>query len=381
MHVAIVNYAYDPVLQTPAALLRSYTALTGWAAGLAQAGAHVTVLQRFSHDTLVEEGEITYRFIADRCRPSLRRWQVPLRLHRQVREVAPAIVHINGLGFPIQARALRARLPGHSAMVAQHRADRPARGYWKPVQRQGLAVLDGLLFAAREIATPWLRAGLLRADQPIFEIVGGSTGFRVLDRAAARARTGLRGDPIVLWVGRLDQNKDPLTVLRGFEQVVPGIPGARFYMVYASTPLLEAVQTYIAASPVLTKTVTLLGQIPYLSLEAYYNSADYFVLGSHHESSGFALVEAMACGVVPLVTDIPSFRRMTGAGTVGALWQPGDATGFAQVLTALLSRPREPLAQAARRFFDDNLSWPALGCQALDAYTEVVWRRTAPGTH
>ncbi len=53
----------------------------------------------------------------------------------------------------------------------------------------------------------------------------------------------------------------------------------------------------------------------------YYNSADYFVLGSHYEGSGFSLVEAMSCGVIPIVTDIPSFRMMTNNGKIGTLME------------------------------------------------------------
>ena len=49
-------------------------------------------------------------------------------------------------------------------------------------------------------------------------------------------------------------------------------------------------------------------------------AADLFVLGSHREGSGYSLIEALACGLPPIVTDIPSFRSLTGAGVVGALW-------------------------------------------------------------
>ena len=60
-----------------------------------------------------------------------------------------------------------------------------------------------------------------------------------------------------------------------------------------------------------------------------------FVSGSHSEGSGYALIEAMSAGVVPVVTDIPSFRAI--AGDCGARWPPGDAGAFAD---ALLTRVR-----------------------------------------
>ena len=44
-----------------------------------------------------------------------------------------------------------------------------------------------------------------------------------------------------------------------------------------------------------------------------YSAADLFVVGSHHQGSGYALMEACACGAVPVVTAIPTFRLMPGA--------------------------------------------------------------------
>ena len=54
-------------------------------------------------------------------------------------------------------------------------------------------------------------------------------------------------------------------------------------------------------------------------------AADLFVLGSHREGGSSALVEAMATGRTPVVTDIPSSRALTGNGAVGELWPCGDS--------------------------------------------------------
>jgi len=284
-------------------------------------------------------------------------------------------VHLNGLLYPLQARALRALLPSSCPIAAQHHAERPRRGARGALQRWGLGAVDGFLFAARELAQTWLQHGLIRRSQPIYEIAEGSNWFRPRDRAAARARTHIHGDPALLWVGRLDINKDPLTVLAGFERVLARAPGARLHMIYGDDPLLPEVRARIAWSAALRASVVLLGKRPYHEMEDYYNSADYFVLGSHHEGSGYALAEALACGVVPIVTDIPSFRVMTDGGALGALWSPGDAQALAAAIDAALRRPREVLAAAARRFFEARLSYPSIGRHALAAYDELAARR------
>jgi glycosyltransferase involved in cell wall biosynthesis len=111
--------------------------------------------------------------------------------------------------------------------------------------------------------------------------------------------------------------------------------------------------------------------VPHERMAAFYSAADLFVVGSHHEGSGYSLMEACACGALPVVTDIPTFRLMTGGGAVGALWMPGDAAGCARVLGAV-SR-RDPDAERARLadHFTRELSWDAVGRRALDIYEEV----------
>src|SRR5207237_868675 len=82
----------------------------------------------------------------------------------------------------------------------------------------------------------------------VFELMEGSSRFRLDGRDRARAMTGLAGDPLCLWVGRLDANKDPLTVLRGFEIAVRRLPEARLVMVYDEEKLLPEVKDWLAGS-------------------------------------------------------------------------------------------------------------------------------------
>lgn len=388
MHVVLVNYAYSADLRSAEALLQRYQALAGWAEGLLAAGACATALQRFRHDARMEVGTISYHFVADRYGPRLRGWQIPGRLHRLARahcahsvaRAEPAVVHINGLVFPLQVRALRAQLPRETAIVVQHHAGLPWPGWRGLVQRWGLAGADGFLFAARDLAAPFVRQGVVRSPDDLFPIMAGSSWFKPQERISARARTGMYGKPVCLWVGRLNANKDPLTVLAGFESVLRRAPDARLYMAYSADDLLAEVRSRLARSAELIRAVQLLGCIAHDELEHYYNSADYFVLGSHYESSGYALAEALACGVVPIVTDIPSFRAMTGNGRIGALWPPGDAAALADAMLRLLGRPLTVLSAAARAYFEEHLSFPAIGSQALAIYGGLVGRRAGKAT-
>jgi glycosyltransferase involved in cell wall biosynthesis len=73
-----------------------------------------------------------------------------------------------------------------------------------------------------------------------------------------------------------------------------------------------------------------------------------------------------------VVTDIPSFRMLTGDGRVGALWPCGDAVRLRDALLAIAARPRIETRAAVRAHFGNNLSCDAVGRQLLAAYAALI---------
>lgn len=381
LHVVILIYFYEPDLKTPDALLDRYSTIRPFAEALHKEGAEVTVLQRFhKHERFSDKG-VCYEFHADECRPNLRRLEIPRSFHLAVRNACardrlmPTAVHVQGLLYPLQTRFLTSLLPHGCMVVAQHHAEKPWRSVRRPLQQWGLRRVDGFFFAARNLADSWIEERLISQKQRIFEVMEGSTDFRWQERPLARSRTALRGAPTILWVGNLTPNKDPLTVLGGFEQILEQVPEARLYMVFRETDLLADVSDRIRSSLNLSRKVTLLGSVDHQKLEDIYNSSDYFVLGSHYEGSGFALAEATACGVVPVVTAIPSFIKMTDNGQIGACWTPGDADAFRAAFLKVLRQPVQDLSNRARRCFDEQLSYPAIARASIRAYNELISKR------
>jgi len=383
VRLTYVNYPYGERAEAPEALLRRYPVLTGWATAVAAAGAGqvaVTVVQRFSRDLVLRDGPVTYRFVADgppRARAD-RQWAA--RLVGAVVAQRPDVVHLHGC-LPLPLRHLRLCLPRGTALLAQDHGgvylDAPRFTRWKSraFHAFGLRAADGFLFSARELATPWLRARIISSKQPIYELMeSGSTMGEAPPRADDRS---LPGSPALLWVGRLDENKDPLTILEGFERAAARLPEAALTMVFGAAPLLAEVERKIAASPTLRKRVHLLGRLEQPELAPLYRAADLFVLGSHNEGSGFALIEALSFGVVPVVSDIPPFRALTDGGRIGALFPVGDAGALARALERLGSSEIPPSTRRALvcEHFERELSWSVLAGRALAIYQEAGARR------
>lgn len=360
----------DPAGRPPDELLRAWRTLTLIAEAAARAGSQVDVLQTSAHhDTRVRDG-IPYHFgpwdrgggpAADSA------------LAEALRRLRPEVLHLHSLGAPEEAIRLRRLLPDVPLLLQDH-ADRPPN-VWRSIrwwrQRRALAGAAGTLFCAAEQAAPWRRRGLLPRGVPVIEVAESSTDLTPMDHRAARARLGLYGTPALLWVAHLDANKDPLTVLEGVARATAALPGLRLWCCFRDAPLLDAVRDRVRRDPRLTGRVHLVGPVPHAGIAEWMSAADLFVSGSHREGSGYALIEALACGLVPIVTDIPSHRMLTGRGAVGRLWPAGDAAALAQALPALWHDDGPVQARqrdAVRAHFEHHLSHAALGRALADAY-------------
>lgn len=299
----------------------------------------------------------------------------PRRLFERLAALAPDVIHFQGLAYPRELRALAAALPDVPVLVQDHGSAVP-RGWRRGWYRWGFARLAGVTFTTRDQAMPFVAAGVIRSSVPIFEVLVVSSLFTPGGLEAARAVTGLDGDPCLLWVGNLTARKDPLTMLDALAQAARHVPALRLHMCFQQAPLLAAVRSRIADDPLLRPRVRLLGALSHDAIEMHLQAADFLVLSSHAEGCGAAVLEALACGTTPLVTDIPSFRRLTGDGAYGALVPVGDAPGLALAIRDWSTRDRATLRREARAHFDRTLSFQVLGSELRRAYRAI---RRPPG--
>jgi len=307
MRVVQVNYAFDPDLPSASALLDRYTTLTGWANALARAGTEVLTVQQFQTSSNVTRDRLPYTF----------------GTFNEIAEAAtgfrPDVVHVNGLEFARQTWVLRRWCPRPIAIVVQDHASQVGAGAMsralRPIRRRLMSVVDAFLFSTPAQADPWRAAGLIGPRQGAYDVMEASTTLRALERDEARSLSGVTGDPAAVWIGRLNANKDPLTVLDAFEHVAARRTGATLTMIFTDADLLDAVRARVVGSATLRDRVRLAGDVAHDRIAAFLSAADIFVVGSHHEGSGYALMEALACGAMPVVTDIPAFRILTGVMT------------------------------------------------------------------
>jgi glycosyltransferase involved in cell wall biosynthesis len=366
VHVAQLNFLPAPAELAPAAVLEQWHSLVDIAEAAASAGTRVSVIQAAAREELITRNGIDYHFVDIRGLASAA--NRGRRFANLLGDFAADVLHGHSLAFAEDAFAVAQCLP-RLPIILQDHADR-APPWWRRSQwRRWYAALAGVAFTARGQARPFFAGRLFQPQLRLFAIPESSSRFSLGSRADARRQTCLHGDPCVLWVGHLNAGKDPLSVLDGVSLATQQLPGLQLWCAFGSAPLLGEVQARIARDPRLAGRVHLLGKVTHAQVEVLMHAADLFVAGSLAESCGYAVLEALACGVTPVVTDIPSFRALLGDSQVGYLWPCGDAAGLADVLVAAAARG--PAPTQVRAHFDAALSFAAVGRLWADAYAQV----------
>ncbi len=372
MHIVCVNYFYDHDLISAEALLERYGTLTGWAEGLNSAGARVTVIQRYSSDLEMVKRGVRYQFVRESVSQSGGIFDHGGKVTIKTLDAQPEVIHIHGLQYSRQASYLKRKMPSVPILVQDHAGRPPEKWYKRAALKKAFETIDGVSFSAKELIHPWIQSGILTEQKPLFELMEGSSRFHLKERSEAQAISRLSGDPLCLWVGRLDENKDPITVLQGFAGALKYLPEAKLAMVYDEEILLAKVKLWLKQNPYEASRITLLGKIEHAELENIFNSAQLFLSGSHHEGSGYAVIEALSCGVVPVLSDIPSFRVLTDHGRFGRLWRTGCSESLTEkILESYRSLTLESPNQI-RKFFDESWSFDAIGVKAIQAYQTLI---------
>lgn len=286
--------------------------------------------------------------------------KIPFETLLYLKKNNPDIILIQGFIFPFQVLLLRVLFGKKVILILQHHGEKPYRGMTMMLHKMISRSIDAYLFTSLGNSREWLQKKVISDPTKCYEIQAASTSFVKQDKAASQIRCGISGVNNFIWVGRLNDNKDPLTVLSGFELYLETCRDAKLYMIYQTDELLSVMKDKIRESEKLTASVILKGKIDHKELVHWYSASDFYISGSHQESCGFALLEAMACGCIPLVTNISSFSKITNEGEFGILYEPGDVNSLVNAFNVLSSIPVEQESRSIMCHFEKELSFKSI---------------------
>ena len=180
--------------------------------------------------------------------------------------------------------------------------------------------------------------------------------------AAWQMRLGIR-PPYVFYLGQWKAYKNLPLLLEAFARVRRTHPNSQL-VIAGDDPRHPEVRQRASVLP--KGSVVLPGHLPESAVPDLYRGAALVVLPSRAEGFGLPVIEAMACGVPVICSDLPVLREI--ADGVALFCDPNDPAAFADAMGAVLDAPgngsrRQLGIERARAF-----TWERAARQTVEAY-------------
>ena len=118
------------------------------------------------------------------------------------------------------------------------------------------------------------------------------------------------------------------------------------------------------------------GQVEQRDLPRWYHLADIYISPSHVDGSSVSLLEALACGMPCLVSDIAGNKEWVEEGVNGWTFRDGDVDDLAEkiLLARKIRRSWGRIGKAARKTAEERADWKKNFGKLLEAYAKVLSR-------
>jgi glycosyltransferase involved in cell wall biosynthesis len=189
--------------------------------------------------------------------------------------------------------------------------------------------------------------------------------------AQTKAECGIEGD-YLLYLGTLHPRKNLVRLIEAFAMALPAISLPYLKLVIAGGKgwLYREIFAKVEALG-LAGRVIFPGYISESLKPALLSGASAYVFPSLYEGFGLPVLEAMACGIPVLTSQVSSLPEV--AGDAALLVDPEEPTEIAQSLVQLMTQPdlRRQLVERGFRQVE-KFSWPRAATQLLEIVEKVV---------
>ena len=285
------------------------------------------------------------------------------------------IVHVHSQEAGLIARPL-AKLAGAKSIVYTPQTIDIRQTRWHKVYsfvERFLALFTDKLISVNEAD----RLRLLQWGIPAKKLVTIPNGIDLDEFSMASPLPDLRRDleigsdgPIVMQIGRLAPQKNPLAFVEGARLVLRDIPGAHFVLV-GDGPLKEVLENRINGLE-LGGRIHILGRYPKANLLAA--SANVMTLTSLWEGTPYSLLEAMAWAIPIATTNVNGCKEVVIDSETGLLSPPGDVQAWAKNVSRLLREPdlAKRMGQRGRRRLEEQYTLQNMVSRIEGLYSELA---------
>jgi glycosyltransferase involved in cell wall biosynthesis len=291
-----------------------------------------------------------------------------LSLRQILRDVKPDLVHAG----PIQTCAFLVALTGFQPLLTMSWGydlvqDLHRSRWWEWVTRYTLKHSTYFISDARVTRDQAVACGM-RPERTVIFPWGVD-----LDRFSPPALAATRSDGFMLFCNRAWEPLYGVDVLaRAFARIAPGRPELALTLLGSGSQAASLRQTLLGAD--MLDRVYFGGHVSQSELPGWYHQADLYISPSHVDGSSVSLMEALACGLPALVSDIPGNREWIVEGENGWLFKDGDADDLAaKILQAFQNRRGLPeMGRRSRKTAEARADWRKNAAVLLQTYENVL---------
>jgi glycogen(starch) synthase len=196
--------------------------------------------------------------------------------------------------------------------------------------------------------------------------------------AAVRSRYAPDRSPLLLYFGRLEYEKGVHDLIAALPKIRRTHPGTQLLVAGTGTQLDFLIKQ--ARTHRVRRSVRLLGHLPDEELAATLAAVDAVVLPSLYEPFGMVALETAAAGAPLVASTAGGLGEVVRDGVTGLSFAPGDITGIASAVRAVLDDPdvARLRARAARARLRDEFDWGHIAEGTAQVYAGAVRRPAEP---
>jgi glycosyltransferase involved in cell wall biosynthesis len=299
-----------------------------------------------------------------------------LSLRRVLRRVRPDVLHAG----PIQTAGLLAAMSGFHPLVTMSWGsdllrDADRKRWFRWATRYTLKRSDVLIGDCDAVRRKAMDFGYPEKWIVTFPWGVDLEQFSPGEDEGLRARAGWEDAFVLLHLRSWEPVYGVDVFASAFAVAAKQCPELRLFLLGNGSLAGEIRQIFIRGG--VMERVYFSGQVKYAQLPNYYRAADLYVSASHSDGSSVSLMEALACGLPALVSDIPGNCEWVTPGEQGWRFPDGDvealAKGILQAVGQWEDRPK--ISRKSRKLAEERANWPENFNNLLDAYEMAIKRR------
>jgi D-inositol-3-phosphate glycosyltransferase len=212
-----------------------------------------------------------------------------------------------------------------------------------------------------------------------------TNNFRLTSKADAHTKLKLNNrEKVILYVGRFDPRKGIETLVRACALLKQSVKeqntnNFKLVIVGGSSPNMPDGDEKARIENILDElgmreSTLFAGRVGHDILPLYYTAADVCVIPSHYEPFGLVAIEAMACGVPVVASNVGGLKFTIIPGETGLLVEPKDIEAFASGIHRILADElwAKKMRNQASANVNQRFSWSGVSIRLSELYRRVL---------